>query len=471
MSERIAFTAQHARFLRDLFPGEGCLTAAEEVLAYGADAGRRPGRPWAVVRPRERGQVARLLAWAQAEGLPIITRGRGTNVVGGCAPLLPGPAADWTDGGIVVSTLWLDRIVEIHAQDFVAVVEPGVVTGDLQERLKRRGLFYPPDPASARLSTVGGNVATGAGGMRAVKYGVTRDYVLGLEAVLPGGRTVRLGGRAHKNAVGLDLARLFVGSEGTLGIITEITLKLLPLPEASATLLAAFDSLEAALAGAGAVFGAGVLPTALELLAEETLACLARFEPAHPLPWPEGTRAVLLLRLDGSRETLPAETDRLRAVLRDARTTLQAATPADEERLWEIRRQINPASFRVAPAKLSDDVTVPRSQCPALIRGCRDIGKRLGLTILTFGHLGDGNIHVNVMHDPAAGQGPAAAQAKREVAGLTLALGGTLSGEHGVGLSKLPLLDRQLGPEERTLMRGVKAVFDPLNIMNPGKAY
>jgi len=458
---------QHRQFLAELFPGTDCLTTPEEMLVFESDASRLAGVPLAVVRPRNEEQIAELLRWAHTERMPLYPRARATNVVGLCVPDRP---------GVVVSTLCMDRILEIHADDFVAVVQPGVVTGDLQKQVEAQGLFYPPDPASLGISTIGGNVATCAGGMRAVKYGVTREWVLGCRVVLPGGKAIVCGGRNHKNVVGLDLTRLMVGSEGTLGIMTDITLKLMPLPEATASLMAGFSSLEQAMEAVRRVFRAGLLPAALEFMGQEVLHCLAEL---GAVPWPQdGTvQAVLLFRLDGSRAALAADLQRLRAALDDTAQSRpawleQGLGAQEEEPLWEIRRLINPASFRVAPNKISDDVTVPRGSLLPALTGIRAISGHCGLTILTFGHVGDGNIHVNIMHDAARGdEKQRAGQAKLAVMELILSLGGTLSGEHGIGLTKAPYVHRQLGEEERRLMRDIKSAFDPHGILNPGKAF
>ncbi|BBD08854.1 FAD-binding oxidoreductase [Desulfovibrio ferrophilus] len=454
-------TPAQARFLGELFPGDGFTAVPEETCAFGADASRLFEAPWAVVRPESEEQVVRLMAWAQEEGMPLFPRARGTNVVGACVP---------RGGGVVVSTLRMNRILEIDAQDFVAVVQPGVVTADLQKELDRHGLMYPPDPASVRISTIGGNVATCAGGMRAVKYGVTRDYVLGVRAVLPGGRVLYTGGRNHKNVVGLDLARLFVGSEGTLGLLTEITLKLLPKPEATASVLAGWPDTDGALGAARDIFAAGILPAAMEFMERDVLKAVAK---VGEVPWPEGTGAALLLRLDGGRKALAADLDRLEQVVRSASPSflLRGLGAREEEPLWEVRRLINPASFKVAPDKLSDDITVPRSKVRNAVDGIRKIATEAGLTVLVFGHLGDGNLHVNVMHDKAAGEGDRALQVKSQVVELVLSLGGTMSGEHGVGLTKYAHLGKQLSPLESEIMHYIKKVFDFKGILNPGKGY
>ncbi|MFV0348030.1 MAG: FAD-binding oxidoreductase, partial [Halodesulfovibrio sp.] len=417
--------------------------------------------------PQTEEQIVELLRWAHTERIPLYPRARATNVVGLCVPEKP---------GIVISTLKMNRIIDVDADDFVAVVEPGIVTGDLQKHVEAMGLFYPPDPASFGISTIGGNVATCAGGMRAVKYGVTREWVLGCRVVLPGGRVIECGGRNHKNVVGLDLTRLMVGSEGTLGVMSNITLKLMPKPEATASLMAGFSSLEDAMGAVSSVFRAGILPTALEFMGAEVLDCLAKLTA---VPWPQGengARAVLLFRLDGSEAALPADLKRLHAALQNAPGApvwlQQGIGSEQEEPLWEIRRLINPASFYVAPNKISDDVTVPRGRLLTALVGIRKIADESGLTILTFGHVGDGNIHVNVMHDASdPDQKERAQKAKLAVMEHVLALRGTLSGEHGIGLTKAPYVHRQLGEEERRIMRDIKTAFDPHHIMNPGKAF
>ena len=455
-------TAAHKAFLQGLLPHEDVLLSPEETHVFGTDSSRLTGCPLAVVRPSTTEQVQELLRWAHTERMPVYARARATNVVGGCVPQKP---------GIVLSLLRMNRILEINPDDFVAVVEPGVVTADLQRAVEAQGLFYPPDPASQNIASIGGNVATCAGGMRALKYGVTRDYVLGLDAVLPGGQLLRTGSRCHKNVVGLDLVRLFVGSEGTLGCMTQLTLKLLPKPAATASVLCGFSSLEAAMDGVRRVFRAGILPAALEFMGEEVLHCASLL---HEVPWPDAVKAALLFRLDGTPDTLSPDLNRLRAALEPAAPvwTGQGIGAAEEEPLWVIRRSINPASFLVKPDKISDDVTVPRGKLLAALTQIRGVADRLALTILTFGHVGDGNIHVNVMHNAADPDERARAlQAKEEVMTLILALGGTLSGEHGVGLTKAKHVHRQLSPLERELMAKVKATFDPHNIMNPGKAY
>lgn len=460
---RTLSSAQHA-FLEKLFTAEHCLTSPEAMAVFATDSSRLEGTPLAMVRPcPEHGeeQLQELLRWAHAEHMPVYPRARATNAVGGCVPQRPGG---------VVSTLRMNRLLSLEPENFVAVVQPGIVTGELQKQVERKGLFYPPDPASLGISTIGGNVATCAGGMRALKYGVTREWVLGCRAVLPGGEVLTCGGKTHKNVVGLDLTRLMVGSEGTLGILSEITLKLMPKPQGTASVFCTFSDMHTAVAALHAIFRSGMIPAALEFFDEPTLHCLASFGGT---PWPQGAKSALLVQLDGAHTALKAETEQLVALLRQASALwLASGTGEEEEALWNIRRKISPASFRLAPDKLSDDATVPRGNLLAAITHIHAVSRERQVTILTFGHAGDGNLHVNIMHDASVpAERERALAAKLDVMHHILALEGTLSGEHGVGLTKSPYLDQQLGSVERRLMQSVKASFDPHGIMNPGKAY
>jgi glycolate oxidase len=446
--------------LLNLFPAGDCLFSAEEMVVFKTDASRITGEPLAVVRATSEQQIAELMRLACREKIPIYPRARATNTAGGCTPTAP---------GIVLSLLKMNRIIEIDEKDFVVVTEPGVITKDLQQAVEAKGLMYPPDPASFDVSTIGGNVATCAGGMSALKYGVTRDYLLATRVVLPDGSIAAFGARTHKNVVGLDMNRLLCGSEGTLGVITEMTLKLIPLPEASASILIGFDSLRGAMACVNSLFSTGILPCALEFIGEQCLKPIAQM--GFQLV-PTGVNTCLLLKVDGPAGTLPLTIDRLMNVVNAHKPMFQrkSATRGEENALWEVRRLINAASALVAPDKIADDVTVPRSKLLDALVGIDALGIKHGLTVLTFGHVGDGNIHVNIMFDAATQQDIANA-AKFEISELIISLRGVLSGEHGIGLSKYKTFPMQIGPLEQGLMRGVKHVFDPENIMNPGKAY
>jgi len=456
---RIILDSAKQSKLKTIFPEEDCLFSPEELLVYQTDASRISGDVLAVVRPTEEKQIVQLMQYASQQKIPIYPRARATNTAGGCVPTRP---------GIVISLLKMNKILEIDSEDFVAIVEPGVITKDLQIAVGKLGLMYPPDPASFEVSTLGGNIATCAGGMSAVKYGVTRDYLLATRVVLPDGRIMEFGARTHKNVVGLDINRLLCGSEGTLGIIVQMTLKLIPKPQASASVLVGFETLEESMDSIRDIFGSGMLPNSLEFIGEQ---CLNAIAATGVTLCPKEVKTCLLIKLDGSRETLPLETRRLIDILSPLKPILLCeGIGAEEEALWAIRRQINSAAAQVAPNKIADDVTVPRSKLYEALKGIEKISTQMGLSILTFGHVGDGNIHVNIMYDEAK-QNDIAYEAKNAVARLIISLSGVLSGEHGIGLSKAKQFNMQISKDEQTLMRKIKAVFDPEDILNPGKSY
>lgn len=453
-------TADQKNRLLAIFGKDDCLFSPEELLVYQTDASRISASPLAAVRAADEKQIVELMRLATREKIPVFPRARASNTAGGCTPTAP---------GIVLSLLKMNKIIEIDDQDFVVVTQPGVITKDLQTAVEAKGLMYPPDPASFDVCTIGGNIATCAGGMSAVKYGVTRDYLLGCRVVLPNGDIANFGARTHKNVVGLDINRLICGSEGTLGIVTELTLKLIPLPQSSASVLVGFDSLGKAMDCIKNIFSTGLLPCALEFIGEQ---CLIPIKRMGFDIFPDTVTTCLLVKLDGSERTLPMEIDRLMDVVSPMAPAFlrNGVTRQDENALWEVRRLINAGSALVAPNKIADDVTVPRSKLHEALTGIDAIGKQFGLTILTFGHVGDGNIHVNIMFD-AATQKDIAYEAKFAVNELVISLRGVLSGEHGIGLSKAKTFNMQIGRLEQSLMRGIKGVFDPDNIMNPGKSY
>lgn len=450
------------RRLKEVAGREHVLTSPEKTFIFGADASRRQGRPLCVVRPGNEEQVAAVLAEITGAGFPVYPRGRGTGVVGGAVPDRP---------GVVVSTGRLKRILDISPADFVAVAEPGVALGEFKSACRAKGLFYPPDPASEKAASLGGTIVTNAGGPAAVKYGVTRQYVLGLRLALADGRVTQLGSRAHKNAVGLDLVGAVVGSEGTLGVVTQVMLKLLPHPRATASLAAAFADARGAGEALDALWGSGLLPCAVEFFSGATLGVLRR---AGVTAFPSESGAALLLRFDGTAGAVAADLEGAWAALA-ARAPLHLDKALDEtaqEALWEPRRRLNQASYLVAPDKLSDDIAVPRGRVGEAVFRIESLAQREDIVILVFGHAGDGNLHVNIMHHATdAAERGRAETARQAVLELAVELGGTVSGEHGVGLSKLPFVDRQVDAVARELMRGVKAAFDPRGLMNPGKAY
>ncbi|HYC77109.1 MAG TPA: FAD-linked oxidase C-terminal domain-containing protein [Planctomycetota bacterium] len=452
--------ALRAELLRRLGPEVVAADPADRRLAS-SDASRLYGDCLAVLRPRTEEETVAAVRAAVDLGVALTPRGAGTSPTGSAAA---------TPEQAVLDFARMNRIVDVDARDLVAVVEPGVLCGDLQARCEALGLFYPPDPASSRTSTLGGNVATCAGGLRAVKYGVTRDYVLGLRAVLGTGEVLEVGGRHLKSVVGYDLVRLFVGSEGTLGAFTRLTLKLLPKPEACETVLASFADEAGALAGADAVLAAGVLPRALEYLDRDVLEITAGFLGEAP---PAGIGSRLLVEVDGDAASCGRAADRAVAALSAAGAveSRRAADAVERDRLWRGRRAISPAVYRASPAKRSEDLGVPRSRLAAAIAEIKAVGRAEGLRVLAYGHAGDANLHVNFLYDPARpGELERLRAATSRAVDVALAHGGTVSGEHGVGLKKLDAARRELSPRALALMRGIKTLFDPRGVMNPGKA-
>ncbi|WP_242529276.1 FAD-binding oxidoreductase [Methylacidimicrobium sp. B4] len=435
-------------------------TAAPEALAQNAgDAWLAAHAPQAVFYPESAESVVRLARWASEAGVPITPRGAGRGYVGGCVPV---------HGGIVVNFSRMNRIREIDPQDGVAVVEPGVVTAHLQEAVAKLGWFYPPDPASAAESSLGGNVATNAGGPRCLKYGVTRHYVLGLEVVLADGTRIRVGGRTHKNKVGFDLVGLFVGSEGLLGLVTEATLRLIPRPPYRIAAAAVFPSIEAAAGAVEQIFAAGFLPSALEIADRFTLERAREFCP-EPLPPGE---AHLLVECDGQPAGVDAEIDSLLPILRRSGAGELLIGRGEEgcERLWRTRRSFSMALKASNLTKLNEDVVVPRRRLVDLVRLGSEIEGRYGFPVACFGHAGDGNIHVNLMIDRSRpGADGRAEEALDLLFRQIVAWGGSITGEHGIGIAKERWWPLAVSPEVRSLHERVKSAFDPKGLLNPGK--
>jgi glycolate oxidase len=378
-----------------------------------------------------------------------------------------------TRGGVVISLERLNKILEIDEANLVAIVQPNVVTGDLQDAVERVGLFYPPDPASLRQSVIGGNVAECAGGPRAFKYGVTKQYVLGLEAVLPTGEVIRTGGKVVKNVVGYDLTHLLVGSEGTLAILTEITLRLIPKPPVQATLRATFPSITHAVDAVIRLLRARVIPATVELIDGECLESVARHLNVRSLA-PAGTAALLLVEVDGLSEQVAAEADRVAEACRAAGATelLRARDEAERQELWRVRRELSLSLKTIAPLKFNHDVVVPKARVPQLFELIEELRRRFRLRIPSFGHAGDGNIHCNIMVDPADHDEVARAhEAERVLFEGVVALEGAISGEHGIGFAKAKYLGLNIGPAEIALMKRIKTAFDPHGILNPGKMF
>jgi len=448
--------------LKAIVGPEHLLTSPEERWCYAFDATDRAHMPDVVVFPGSAAEVAAIVRLANEHRFPVVPRGAGTGRSGGAVPIA---------GGVVLVLTRLNRIIEINTHDLVAVVEPGVVLGKLKAAVEAEGLYYPPDPASAEFCTIGGNVAECAGGAVAVQYGVTRDYVLGLEVVLPTGELITAGTRTMKGVVGYDLTRLFLGSEGTLGVITRINLKLGSKPPARQTLAAGFATLNAAAEAVSLILRSGLAPTALEFMDHVTLSCVKEM---LPFELPVGTAALLLIAVDGQPQDVETRAARIADFCKEqgAGLVLRAKTIAEAERLWRARKVVSPALLKVKPHKVSEDVVVPLGAIPQLIDALQDIGRSHGLIIPSYGHAGDGNIHVNVLYDhQVVREREAVHLAVEDIFAMVRKLDGTLSGEHGIGLTKAPYLGLEVSPAAMALQRRIKAAFDPLNIMNPGKIF
>ncbi|MBI4844254.1 MAG: FAD-binding protein [Nitrospirae bacterium] len=446
--------------LKDILPGR-ITTEKEELFCYGFDASKEEGLPSAVARPYGTDEVSRLSEFAFNNGIPIVPRGAGSGMTGGSVPL---------QGSIVVSMEKMNRIIDIDEKNMVVTLEPGVINRDLQERLEAAGLFYPPDPTSMNFCTIGGNIAENAGGPRALKYGVTRDYVLGLEVVLPDGTVITTGVKTRKGVVGYDLSWLIVGSEGTLCTVTKIFLKVLPLPEDVITLLCSFPQLQKAAEAVPAIIASGVIPRAIEFMDSGAVEAV---ESYRPVGLPSDSEAVLIIEVDGAENVIRQEAEKAAAICASYGADVKIADDIySRERLWESRRALSPALYHLKPTKINEDIVVPRTEIPQIIQSIRTIGQKYRLKIVNFGHAGDGNIHVNVMTDKNNPDEYGRAQAAvRDIFEETLRLGGTISGEHGIGITKSKYLGMELSKASIGLMKGIKAVFDPKGIMNPGKIF
>jgi glycolate oxidase len=437
------------------------LAKASELVCYAYDATADAERPLpdVVVLPASTDDVARVVRIAAEAGVPMYPRGAGTSLSGGAIP---------ARGGIVLSTAAMDAVLEIDAENHCATVQPGVVIQRLNDLAAERGLMYPPDPGSVAVATMGGSIAECAGGLRGLKYGVTKHYVMGLQVVLADGQEVRLGGKMTKNVTGYDLVGLFVGSEGTLGVITEATVRLVPVPESRATMTAAFARSGDASRAVAAVVAGNVVPAALEFLDATTLRLIEEYTHAG---LPLDVAAMLLIEVDGPPEAVAREADFVEGVCREHDGRVErAADDEARERLWAARRAAYPALARHSRSTILEDATVPRSRIPEMLTAIEGIAERYRLTIATAGHAGDGNLHPTLLLDPDdADEMERAQSAIAEIFRAAIALGGTLSGEHGIGSTKAPYLGWALGDGGLDLTHRIKAALDPQGILNPGK--
>ena len=433
-------------------------------LRYGTDALKRGHPADLVVVPADTAEVAAIARLCHGAGVPIVARGAGTGYTGGAVPV---------QGGVVVSLERFDRILTIDRRNLLAVTQPGVITGSLQDAVEGVGLFYPPDPASLRECSIGGNVAECAGGPRAFKYGNTRRYVLGLEAVLVDGTVIRTGGKTVKNVVGYDLTQLLVGSEGTLAIVTEITLRLMPLPPARAALRATFASIAAAVDTVDRLVQRGVVPAALELVDRVSLDALGKYLGGEPLA-PAGTEGLLVVEVDGGDAAVAHEIELVEAACRDAGATdvRRARDEAERQEVWRVRRELSYALRTVGAWKYNHDIVVPKGRIPELFQLVDRLRRESGLLIPAFGHVGDGNIHVNIMVDANDPETNARVRAtEQQLFEGVVALEGSVTGEHGIGFSKAKYMPLEVSPETIAVMRAVKQAFDPRGLLNPGKIF
>jgi glycolate oxidase len=441
---------------------EYCSRKKEDLACYSYDATANRYLPDAVVLPKDADEISGIVKLANSEGFYLIPRGSGSGMTGGSVAVM---------GGVVIVMTRLNRILEVDTDNLTAVVEPGVITGRFHREVEKLGLFYPPDPSSSEFSTLGGNLAECAGGPRAVKYGVTRDYVLGLKAVLPTGELIETGVKTAKGVVGYDLTRLLIGSEGTLGIITEMTLKLISLPESVRTMTAVFNDVGKSAETVSEIIRRGIVPRTIEFMDRASIICVENYLKAG---LPKDMEALLIIEVDGRAEETESAINRLKELCIDsgAREISVAKTKDDAAAIWKARKAISPALFMYAPDKINEDIVVPRSRIPDMVRKIEEMKNRSGLTIVSFGHAGDGNIHFNIMLDKKNDEEMKKAwKVIEDLFDYTVELGGTISGEHGIGITKAAYMPKEIGRDEIELMKKIKRLFDPKGILNPGKIF
>ncbi|MDM8538492.1 FAD-linked oxidase C-terminal domain-containing protein [Desulfobacterales bacterium HSG17] len=434
----------------------------EELLCYSYDATGSTFLPEAVVFPGSQKEVSQILSLASKQNFIVVPRGAGSGMTGGAVPV---------KGGLVMVTSRMNKILEIDENNLIARVQPGVIVADIHKKVEEKNLFYPPDPASSSVCTIGGNIGECAGGPRAVKYGVTRDYVLGLTAVLPSGEMIKTGVRTAKGVAGYDLTRLIVGSEGTLAIVTEITLKLLPKPVSIKTMAVFFDTMQKAAKAVSGIMKETVIPRCVEYLDQASIDLIKK---NISLELPDNIQALLIIELDGSHTQVEKDAQNIQKLCSSygALDVLIAKDKTQAQELWNARKALSPALYKIANNKINEDIVVPVDKIPDMVQITQEIQKTSNLKVVSFGHAGDGNIHCNIMYDKAdESESKRAQKAVATLFNATLKLGGTITGEHGVGITKMKYLPQETGETQIELMKGIKKVFDPLNILNPGKIF
>ncbi|MBU1054982.1 MAG: FAD-binding protein [Proteobacteria bacterium] len=448
--------------IQDIVGSKYCSRSKEDLICYSYDGTANRYLPDAVVFPEKTSEVSSILKLASLDGFFVIPRGSGTGMTGGSVPVM---------GGVVIVMNRFNHVIEIDTDNFTATVEPGVITAQFHREVEKFNLFYPPDPSSSEFSTLGGNLAECAGGPRAVKYGVTRDYVLGLEAVLPTGEVIKTGVKTAKGVVGYDLTRLLIGSEGTLGIITQITVKLLSLPESVKTMTASFPELDKAAKTVSEIIRQGIVPRTIEFMDKESIKCVEKYLGTAIAA---DSKALLIIEVDGRSDEAESSIKQLKelCISLGAKDVRIAGSKEDAALIWKARKSISPALFTYAPDKINEDIVVPRSKIPDMVQKINSMRNKTGLTIASFGHAGDGNIHFNIMLDKKNSEDLKKAEtAIEELFDYTIELGGTISGEHGVGITKAAYMAKEIGPVEIELMKKIKNLFDPKGILNPGKMF
>ncbi len=452
---------QYIEDLKRLIGENNVLTTIEDLYCYSYDA--TPGHahlPDVVVMPGNTVEVSEILKLANRHQIPVYARGSGTNLSAGCVP---------TKGGIVMLMSRFDKIIEVDLENLVAIAEPGVVVGDLNDAVGAHGLIYPPDPGTVSTASLGGTIAENAGGLRGLKYGVSKHYVMGLEVVLANGDIIQCGGKNVKDVSGYDLTKLFTGSEGTLGVITKAIVKLVPAPETKKSMMAIFKDLNDAGRSVAGIIAAKIIPATLEIMDNATIRTV---EDYSKIGLPLDAQAILLIEVDGIAEVVEREAAKVVSVLKEnhADEVQLAKNDADRDKLWAARRAALPALAKLRPTTYVEDATVPRNKVPEFLHEVSKIAKRYSVTIGTFGHAGDGNMHPTIVCDIRDAEEMARVnKAMDDIFTAALNLGGTLSGEHGIGLGKLPWMEQQHGAESLRAMRAIKRALDPNLILNPGK--
>lgn len=448
--------------IEEIVPAERILARLEELYSYSYDASFGEYLPQLAIQPENAQEISKIMKLANKHRIPVYPRGAATSLSGGPLPV---------HGGIVLDMTRMNKKLTIDRENLLAIVSPGVTTGEIHLQAEKVGLFYPPDPSSSKVSTIGGNLLENSSGPKGLKYGTTKEYVIGLEVVTPEGEIVRTGGKTVKNVTGYDLTRLIVGSEGTLAIVTEATLRLIPKPKARKTLLASFSRLTDSGYAITKILSSGILPAAMELMDN---ACIRAVENFSPCGLPIHAEALVIIEVDGHPLAIAEEIESCENICWEtgAVSVQIAQTDTEREDIWKARRMVSPAITQMGPTKISEDATVPRSQIPAMMEKLSRIREKYELNLVVFGHAGDGNLHPNIITDKRnIEEMKRVEQAVSEIFEAAVSLGGTLSGEHGIGTLKAPYMEMELGEAGLSLMKRVKSAWDPNNILNPGKIF